>query len=214
MMSQQLPVQPPGLAVWLLKLVVLPETAESILGDLLEEFSVLAAHSGVAQARKWYWRQTAKALPQLAGVSFRSAPFITVAAVTGGFLLRRLVAPLVSSVTFALLERYPDFFEHHFRAYLFFASTGLDLAHICTFLMIGLVVALVARRNEMAATISLALIFGAMALLGSVFAAVRDGNLVLLWRLAWYFTDSLAVVLAGAMVRTERMAAVDRHTLA
>jgi hypothetical protein len=62
--------------------------AESIQDDLIEEFSLLASKSGVASARRWYWRQTMKTVPPLAGVGFRTAPWMTTAAVVGGFLLR------------------------------------------------------------------------------------------------------------------------------
>ncbi len=181
------------------------DEAESILGDLLEEFSLLASKSGVPYARNWYWRQTIKTLPRLAGLGFRAAPWMTGTAVAGGFLLRKLVGPLVGSATFAMLERYQVFFEHHFSAYLFFASTGLDIEHLITFLLIGFLVALVAREREMVATTMLALIFVAMAVVGSAYAAIRTGNDALLWRLTWYFADSFVIVVAGAIVRTHRL---------
>jgi hypothetical protein len=71
---------------------------ESILGDLQEEFSLLAASSGTRAARNWYWRQTSKTLPRLANFAFRTVPWMTLVAVAGGLLLRKLVAPLVGSV--------------------------------------------------------------------------------------------------------------------
>jgi len=43
--------QPPRGAVWLIELFTPYEQAESIPGDLLEEFSDLASKSGVAYAR-------------------------------------------------------------------------------------------------------------------------------------------------------------------
>jgi hypothetical protein len=43
MTSQSQFVQPPRFAVWLLTLFALDDEAESILGDLLEDFSLLAA---------------------------------------------------------------------------------------------------------------------------------------------------------------------------
>jgi hypothetical protein len=79
MTSQPHLVQPPPIAVWLLNLFALGEEAESIQGDLLEEFSLLASKSGSG---------------------FRTAPWITTAAVVGGFLLRK---------TFRSLGRAPDF---------------------------------------------------------------------------------------------------------
>ena len=206
MMSQPHFVQPPRIAVWLLNLFALGEEAESIQGDLLEEFSLLTSKSGVASARRWYWRQTMKTVPQLAGVGFRTAPWMTTAAVVGGFLLRKLLGPLVEPPIFAVLERY-RVFEHHFGTYMFFASTGIDIGHLITFLFIGFAVALVSRQREMVATITLGLIYGAMAVVGFIYAVTKTGNDALLWRLTWIFADAFAIVTAGAVVRTHRLAA-------
>jgi hypothetical protein len=197
---------PPTVAVWLINLFASTEEAESILGDLLEEFSVLAFESGLPLARNWFWRQTIKTVPRLAGFSFRTAPWITGFGVVGGFLLRKLIAPLVGSATFAVLDRYKVFFEHHFSAYLFLVSTGLDIEYLATFLLIGFIVAFVARRAEMVATIILALIWGAMAVVGSAYGAISTGNAESLWRLTWYFADSFAIVGAGIIVRMYRLA--------
>ena len=46
-------VQPPRFAVWLVNLFTPCEQSDSILGDLLEEFSGLASKSGMAFARRW-----------------------------------------------------------------------------------------------------------------------------------------------------------------
>jgi hypothetical protein len=201
--------QPPRIAVWLLNLFALDKEAESILGDLLEEFSLLASQSGVASARRWYWRQTMRTVPQLAGVGFRTAPWMTTAAVAGGFLLRKLLGPLVAPPIFAVLERY-QVFEHHFGTYMFFASTGIDIGHLITFLFIGFAVALVSRQREMVATMALGVIFGAMAVVGSVYIVTRSGNDASLWRLTWFFADAFAIVVAGAVVRTHRLAVATR----
>jgi len=50
-------VQPPRTATWLVVMFA-SEEKDSLEGDLLEEFSDLAARSGAAVARRWYWRQT------------------------------------------------------------------------------------------------------------------------------------------------------------
>jgi hypothetical protein len=206
-------VRPPAIAVWLINFFARAEEAESILGDLLEEFSLLASRSGTPSARNWYWRQTIKTVPRLAGGGFQAAPWMTGAAVVGGFLLRRVVGPWVEPAIFAVLERY-DVFERHFGIYVFFASTGIDIAHLITFLLIGFVVALVAKEREIVATMALALVWAAMAVVGSTYAALRSGNDAWLWRLAWYFGDSFAVVVAGAIVRQLRLAAKSRPSAA
>src|SRR4029077_9054167 len=108
-------VQPPRMAVWLVNLFTRAEEAETILGDLLEEYFHLASKSGVALGRSWYWRQTLKTIAHLVGTGFRGAPWSTPAAVVGGFLLLRFVSGLPERTIFAVLRRY-QIFEHHFQA--------------------------------------------------------------------------------------------------
>jgi hypothetical protein len=210
MTSQSHFVQPPRLAVWLVTLFGLEDEAESILGDLLEEFSLLASRSGVSFARRWYWRQTVKTILYLAVLGFRTAPWLTTAAVVGGFFLRKVVARLVEPPIFAVLEKY-HVYEHHFSMYMFFASTGIDIGHLITFLFVGFIVAFVARGREMAATMALGLIFGAMIVVSLPVVVMRFGYAMPLSRLMWYFSDSLAIVIAGAIVRTHRLGAAARH---
>jgi hypothetical protein len=200
-------VQPPRFAVWLLTLFALDTAAESILGDLLEEFTLLASKSGVPFACRWYWRQTLKTILQLAVLGFRTAPWLTAAAVVAGFFLRRVVARLVEPAIFAVIEKY-QIPERHFSAYVFLASTGIDTGHLITFLFVGFMVALVAKGREMVATTTLGLIFGAMVVV-ALPAMVTHG--IPLSRLMWNFSDSLAIVIAGAIVRTHRLAAAARH---
>src|ERR1700733_14254265 len=210
MTSQSQLGQPPRVAVWLLTLFALDDQAESILGDLLEEFTLLASKSGVPFARRWYWRQTSKTVFQFAGVGFRTAPGLTTAAVIGGFLLRKVVARLVEPAIFAVLERY-HVYEHHFSTYMFFASTGIDIGHLITFLFIGLVVAFVARGREMVATTILGLVFGAMFVLFLPSMAPHWGYGTALSRAMWNLSDALAIVIAGTIVRTHRLGAAARH---
>jgi hypothetical protein len=211
MTSQPHLVQPPRAAVWLLNLFTLDEKSESILGDLLEEFSLIASKLGSASARGWYWRQTMKTVPQLAGVGFRTAPWMTTAAVFGGFLLRKFLGPLVEPPIFGVLERY-RVFEHHFGTYMFFASTGIDIGQLITFLFIGFVVALVSRQREMVGTITLSLIYGVMTVVGFIYVVTTTGHGALLWRFTWIVADAFAIVIAGAVVRTHRLAAASRRS--
>jgi hypothetical protein len=198
--------QPPRIAIRLVQLFTTAED-ESILGDLLEEYSHVASQSGVAFARRWYWRQTLKTIAYLICTSFRTAPLSTSSAVAGGFLLRGLVGRLVEPAIFAVLERY-QIFDHHFTAYMFFASTGIDIGHLVVFLFVGCIVALGAKGREMPATMTLALIFGAMTVAASVAMVIRTGGDVFLWRLTWYLADSLAIVIGGVIVRTRRSSAI------
>jgi hypothetical protein len=210
MTSQSHFVQPPRLAMWLLTLFALDDAAEHILGDLLEEFTRLASKSGVPFARRWCWRQTLKTVFQLAAQGFRTAPWLTTAAVVGGFFLRGVVGRLVEPTIFAAIERYqiPD---HHFSAYVFLATTGIDIGYLITFLFVGFIVAFVAKGREMVATMALGLIFGAMVVVALPVEVMRFGHATPLSGLMWYFSDSLAIVIAGAIVRTHRLGAATRH---
>lgn len=210
MTSQSQIVQPPRLATWLLSLFALDDAAEHILGDLLEEFTRLASKCGLPSARRWYWRQTFKTIVQLALLGFRTAPWLTTAAVAGGFFLRKFAARWVEPPIFAVLEQY-HVYENHFSTYVFFASTGIDIGHLITFLLVGFSVAFVAKGREMAATMTLGLIFGAMMAIALPIMATRWGFGIALSRLMWNFADSLAIVIAGTIVRTHRLHAAAGH---
>jgi hypothetical protein len=75
MMSQARFVRPPRIALWLVDLFTPSEQAESIPGDLLEEFLELALKSGDAFARRWYWRQSVKTVAHLIATGFLVVPW-------------------------------------------------------------------------------------------------------------------------------------------
>jgi hypothetical protein len=197
--------QLPRLALWFVNLFATGEEGESILGDLLEEYSQLASKSGAAVARRWYWRQTAKTIAHLSGTTFRVAPWSIAATVIGGFLLNRLVSGLPERAIFAVLHRY-KVYDHHFRAYVFFATDGIAIGHIFASMFVGCFVALAARRREMVATMTLGLVFCAMFGVAAL-VWVSTGQALILWMLPWYVADWFAIVMGGAIVRTQRSAA-------
>jgi hypothetical protein len=203
MTSLSFPFQPPRLAVWLVNLFTLPDNAEAIVGDLLEEFSQIAYHAGVVFARRWYWRQALKTVVHLIYATYRTAPWLTAAGVAGGMLARRLLWRLVEPTIFAVLERYqiPEF---HFNVYVFFASTGLDIGYLLVFLFEGCIAAIVAKGREMAAATTLSLIYAALCCT-AVVSWVVQGHWALS-RLTWDFADTFAILIGGAIVRTHRSA--------
>jgi hypothetical protein len=203
MMAKPYAIEPPRAATWLVSLFTLARETESILGDLLEEFSDLVSSSGAAFARRWYWRQTLKTVVHLVPSAFTVAPWSTAAGVVVGFTARKLLGPLVEPMIFAVLQRY-QVYEHHFAAYMFFASTGIDIGHLITFLGVGCIVAWMAKGTEMAATMVLSLFFAALAVVAFVHLIGKTGNLEFAWRLAWNFADVLAIVVGGAIVRISR----------
>jgi len=213
MTSQAHFVQPPRFAIWLVNLFTAGEEAESILGDLVEEFSHLVSKSGVAFARRWYWRQTVKTIAHLFGSGFRVAPRSTTAAVVGGFLLLRFVSGLPERAIFAVVERY-RVFDRHFDAYVFLATDGIAIGHVLASLFVGSVVAMAAKRREMIATTMLVLVLVAMSVVGSLVMVSRTGDGSFLWMLPWYFADWFAMVIGAVIVRTRRSAATTRPSAA
>jgi hypothetical protein len=204
-------VHPPRIATWLLNLFAPSEQAESITGDLHEEFSDLASKSGVAFARSWYWRQTVKTIAQLVGAGFRAAPWSTAAAVVGGFLLLRFISGLPEQAIFAVLRRY-RVFDRHFNAYVFFATDGIAIGHVITAMFVGCMVALAAKGREMVAAMSLALALCALIGAALVWVAAH-GPMDVAWML-WSCADPVAIVAGGAIVQTRRLAATNRPSCA
>jgi hypothetical protein len=197
--------QPPRLAVWFINLFTAHQNAESIFGDLLEEYSYLASKSGVTFARRWYWRQTVKTIAHLFGSGYRAAPWSTTAAAVGGFLLHRFVSGLPDKLLSAVTERYLVFWSTHFNAYIWVLK-GMMPVHLFASLLVGCVVALAAKGREMVATITLALVL--CALIGSALVWVATHlPLGIVWML-WSFADPFAIVVGGAIVRTGRSAAM------
>jgi hypothetical protein len=197
--------QPPRIAVWLVDLFAAGREAESLLGDMLEEFCHLASKSGVTLARKWYWRQTRKTITYLAGNAFRVAPGSIAATAIGGLLLHRLVSGLPERAIFAVLRRY-QVFDHHFSSYVFFASDGIAIGHVIASMLVGCVVAWAAKDREMVATMTIGFVLCAMTG-AAVGAWVATGQTFFLGALPWYFADWFALVMGGAMVRTHRSSA-------
>jgi hypothetical protein len=203
MTSPSFSLQPPRLAVWLVNLFTLPDTAEAIMGDLLEEFSQIAHQAGAVFARRWYWRQALKTIVHLIYTAYRTAPWWTSAGVAGGMLAHRLLWRLVEPTIFAVLVRY-QIPEHHFNVYVFFASTGLDIGYLIVFLFEGCMAAIVAKDREMAAATTLSLISAALTATAAV-SWVVQGHWALS-RLTWDVADMFAILIGGAIVRTQRSA--------
>ena len=212
MMSQTKFLQPPRLATWLIGLFASGGEAESIPGDLLEEYSHLALEAGVSVARRWYWRQTVRSIAHLFGAGFRIAPWSTAAVVVGGFFLLRFVSGLPNKVLNAVTDQYLIYWSTHFRTYVFLATDGMTIAHLLAALVVGSIVGLVAKGREMVAAMTLALVVCAMIGAALVWVVTR-GTIDIAWML-WSCADPLAIVIGGAIVRTRRSAATTRPSAA
>ena len=196
-------VPPPRMATCLVNLFSPAEEAETILGDLLEEYSQLASKPGVAFASRWYWRQAVKTIAHLFGNGFRRAPWSTAAAVVGGFLLHRFVSGLPGKVLSAITDRYLFYWSAHFQAYMWVLK-GMPIAHLILSMFVGCFVALVAKGREMVATMTLALVLCALIGIAMVWVATHL-PLGVGWML-WSCAGPFAIVVGGAIVRTFRSA--------
>jgi hypothetical protein len=201
-------MQPPRIAVWLVGLFTSDKEVEAVPGDLLEEFSHLAAESGVVVARRWYWRQTAKTITHLAGAAFRGAPWLMAAVLVGGFLVHGFLHGLPDKVLSAVIGRYLAFWSTH-KQPLKLLLSGNAITHLILSMFVGCMVALAAKGREMVATMTLGLVFCAMtgaALVVEIFGRSYLGPYAygdVTWML-WSCADPLAVVVGGVIVRTQR----------
>jgi hypothetical protein len=212
MTSQAAFVQPPRIAAWLVNLFTPAEAAESVLGDLLEEFSHFASKSGIVDARRWYWRQTLKTIVDLFGTGFRAAPWSTTFAVVAGFLLLKFVSELPEKVLIAVDHRYPAYSSAHFEAFIFFATVGVLASHLLASMSVGCLVAWAAKGREMVATMTLGLVHNALAGVAgfAVEMAIRPRGVSFPLILAVLFADSFAIFAGGVIVRARRSAATMR----
>jgi hypothetical protein len=210
-------IQPPRLAVWLVNLFTPYEQSESILGDLLEEFSDLAVKSGMAFARRWYWRQSVRTVAHLIGSGFRGGPWQIAGAVVVGFLLYFLFGGRLEEAVVAVLNfgRHP----HHNPYYSLSQAQGRlrlieygDLVgHFLLSLFIGCIVALAVKGREMVAAITLAFVLWVPAMAFFLVWSAKHGPFLPL-QLITPLSDSIMIVMGALMVRKIRSAAAPRIT--
>jgi len=146
--------QPPFLAAWLVSLFGSSLQAESLLGDLAEEFSDVASKSGVASARRWYLRQSLKTIAHLAGSPFRTAPWSLAGVVLLGFLLRWFSAAFPERVVIAILRAQRPYSNLHYDFYVWLVTWGIPIVRVVEMTLTGCIIAAIARGKEMAATIT------------------------------------------------------------
>jgi hypothetical protein len=196
------------LAEWLVNLFAPFDEAESILGDLQEEFSQIRSSAGVGSARRWYSRQMRKTVAHLFFSSLRTSPS-TWAAVIGGLLLLRLTHSAPDWLLSELTDKYLTYWSNHFAAYLWLLRV-IWIAYLAASLFTGCMVAILARGREMVATSTLGLILFAMAVVASLSIATATGHFLSFWGLATAFGDPVAIILGGIIVRQHRSAAAIR----
>ena len=204
-------VQPPRLAVWLVNLFTPYEQAESIPGDLLEEFSDLSLKSGATLAHRWYWRQTVKTIAYLIGSGFRFAPWRITGAVLMGRLLLLYGLMLPERLIVAMLRVYPVYPDYDHKnvvaLWMFWVPLAIQVGWVIVAMFIGSLVAMVAKGREMVATMTL----------GLTFLAPRLVGMVILWappffRADVFFVFIVAFVVGGGIVRKLRLAVLTRRS--
>jgi hypothetical protein len=206
---------PPRVAAWLIELFTPYEQSESIPGDLLEEFSELAAKSGAAYARQWFWRQTVPTISHLVRSGFQSAPWSTAGVVLGGLLLVQLGHIFSEWAIRAGIEKFVNhsvFFSHHVHVVVFVVNAGVNLIRLTVPMLIGGIIALASKKREMLATITLSLICSVQAITG--FWTFVQGNgwgdyrtlhpSVVILTLLSFFGGLFAIVVGGVIVRRHR----------
>jgi hypothetical protein len=194
----------PRLASSLVNLFTSVAEAETILGDLSEEFFALVASRGASFARRWYWRQTFNTIVHLFASAFRVDLWWTVSLVFGGFCLLRLFGPLPERFIFAVLQKF-NVYENHFDIYVFFATYGIGIGHALRALITGSIIAMAAKGRELVVTLTLALLLSAMliaAWLHSINSHWSAGE-TLVWML-WQATVPFGLLVGGILVRTWR----------
>jgi hypothetical protein len=210
MISQADCTRPPHVAAWLITLFGRSQKAESVPGDLMEQYSHLCSQSGVAFARSWYWRQILKTIADLMVEGFRAAPWPTIAAILGGWLLHGFLHGLLNKAMLTATDKYLLYWSNHFKLYIFLGKVSL-IAHLIASTLVGAIVGFAARGREMFATMTLSLVLGAMGVIGYLVLVVAGGKVShfivhpVFWGVVWYFADLCAIVVGGAVVRMSRI---------
>lgn len=212
MMSKAPFLRPPRIAVWLVGLFIPNEQEHSVSGDLAEEFSDLASKSGVALARRWYWRQSLRTIAHLIGYGFRVAPWQIAGAVVGGFLLYWLGAVRMQHAIVAIFDfrRQPHVHPYYTwpqaQARLFWVKYGVLAGHLVLSMFIGCIVAMVAKAREMVATITLSLVLGLSGIVEFLAWSAKHGYAFLPLPLVITFGVSIMIIMGGGIIRKSRLA--------
>jgi len=201
-------LQPPRLASWLLDLFTPYEQAESIPGDLHEEFTALASEHGYFSARRWYWRQSFKSIAHLFVAAFRTSLLSVAGSVLVGVLLLRYSANLPERVQFTILHwNHVTAYHADWAAYIFWVNIGILVGQLLMCLLIGFLVAFLAKGKEFVATTTLCLLH--ILIVGVLLRSARFvapySHPALLEILHFMFEYPIMIILGGWIVRDIRL---------
>ena len=213
-MSREQIVQPPRIAVWLVGLFILEEQTGK-QEQIPDKFSDIALRYGSGRARRWYWSQSVKTIVGLVGRGFRTAPWLIIGAAFGGALLLRFATGNLQRATMefiSLLNHHatPYYDSKHVANHIFWMYYTVFVGSLLLSLIIGCLVAGVAKRREMIATMSLSFISLVVTVTEFwVLVAIRAPvNPVFFPRLLIHqIGASLLMIISGIVVREIRSAA-------
>jgi hypothetical protein len=205
--------RPPRLAAWLVDLFASADHAESLLGDLSEEFSDITSKSGVVCARRWYWRQAATTIADLSGVGFRLAPWSLAGALLLGFALRWFGSSLPERIIITILRAQRPYSDLHYDLYVWLVTWGIPIAGVAEMTLIGCIVAAVAKGREILATVVLGMVSSVTVGL-LLFLQILELPLPIPWNflLLRNFENWMGFVLGGILIRKIRSASVRLHS--
>jgi hypothetical protein len=206
--------QPPRMAVWLLVLFAPAEQTESMLGDLLEEFSSLVRTSGLGLARRWYWRQTLNSIQHACVGALRAAPLLMVVAVVAGVWSIGFATTLSQHATRTFLDAH-GIYQSHPDAYLFWSKFPLRLGRLLICALVGCVAALVAKRREMQVATVLSLAQMAMFFVAAIAVIARGEEWWFQWFVVMFKWNSLcaiATIVGGLIVKVGRISTRNGHS--
>ncbi|SRR5882762_5205004 len=162
-MSRVQIVQLPRIAVWLVGLFIVEEQTGMQPQILEERFSDMASGCGTGRASRWYWSQSVKTIAGLAGRGFRTAPWLIVITTLSGALLLQFVTGNLQRVIMefiSLLNHYvtSNYDSKHVASRIFWMYYTVFVGSLLLSLIIGSFVAMVAKRREMIATMTLSFV--------------------------------------------------------
>lgn len=190
--------RPPVVASWLAGLFAHGEPAESIAGDLREEFFARESQCGGAAARRWYWRQSIRTAADLMFAGLRDSPtFSLFTALAGWFLLPFCFAMPERAIVAAIhyVEHGVIAYPTNPRAWHFWFQNGIFAGRLAVGLLAGSAAARLSRGREMLAGILLAAIWVA-----------RQAVLLLPW-VVRFWPESLGIWMAAFLPAAFAMAA-------
>ena len=215
-MTPELPhPHPPRLAAWLVVLFTSAAQAESILGDLHEEFFDIVSKAGIASARRWYWRQSAETIAHLASAGFRVAPWSLAGVVLLGFLLLRFDFQLPEWIIVAILRAQRPYSNLHYGFYVWLVTYGIPIVGVIQTVLIGCIVAAFAKGREIVATTTLSIVSPFAFLLHFLLVGGHWSNSIFIfpWRFLIIQVENLVgLVIGGVLVREFRSVVARRFS--